>query len=816
MKRTRTLIAVLISFCLLGVVGAPAQEKSVRPGINTAFENPDLNEFLKRLEGESREVAASANKIVAACKLRPGMTVADVGAGTGLFTRQFAAEVGETGKVYAVDIAPKFLDYIKKTCADSKINHVETIQCDQFSTKLPKNSVDFVFICDTYHHFEFPQRTLQSIHDALRPGGKLVLIDFQRIEGKSSDFVMGHVRAGKEVFVGEVQSAAFKVIHEEELLKENYFIEFEKVGQRAKSSPTTVQELYADFDPRKDPLDVQLVREWEDEGIRYRYVTYHIGTFKGTKARMAAFYAFPPGGTKLPALMHMHGGGQRAFLHEVTFYARRGYACLSVNWGGREMENAKPGDPNTDWGAVDPTQHNVPGYANLLPGEKYLDPAESPRNNNWYLLTLGCRRGLTFLEQQPEVDPDRLGIYGHSMGGNLTVYVAGTDDRVKAAAPSVGGSGFRTEPWPLLPQQKRQMPNGDAGLFQATIDFESYAPRITAPLLWLGSTNDFHGIMDDTYRTGDLIPHQQVRYSFAPHLNHRFTPEFSVTRPLWMDQYLKKSFAFPNTPQSSLSLSTSDGVPEFTVTPDTSQPVQEVRILYAVDPHPVARFWRSAPAERKGRGWTAKLPILSVAQPLFAFSNVYYPLDAATPSAPQDRATKTFAISSKLHTVTPKDVEQSGAKATDAPSLLIDDFAHGFQDWYLLSADNPHHWEFSTRKISDPKWRGPAGSRLTLDVQSENPNQLVIVMTDNFFRSYRGKQQEFVAVVKLPGGAEWQTVSLEPLDFRAADGDAPMSSWQDADILSLRAYHDKGKRLIGSKAWQGPQPKMRNLRWSSK
>jgi hypothetical protein len=68
-------------------------------------------------------------------------------------------------------------------------------------------------------------------------------------------------------------------------------------------------------------------------------------------------------------------------------------------------------------------------YFNLRPGPNCLDPFESPRNNNWYLLTLGARRGLTFLEQQPEVDPDRLGVYGHSMGGNLTVYLAGTDNR---------------------------------------------------------------------------------------------------------------------------------------------------------------------------------------------------------------------------------------------------------------------------------------------------------------------------------------------------------------------------------------------------
>jgi predicted methyltransferase len=216
------LSAVLVATPLL------AQEKSVRPGINNPFKDPDLKEYLQNFERESREIAAHARDIVAACKLKPGMAVADVGAGTGLFTRPFAAAVGEKGKVYAVDIAPTFLRHIEKTCAESKLQNVETIQCDQFSTRLPKNSIDLVFICDTYHHFEFPQRTLQSMHDALRPGGRLILIDFHRVLGKSSLFVLGHVRAGQETFVREITTAGFKVVGAENFLKENYFVRFEK------------------------------------------------------------------------------------------------------------------------------------------------------------------------------------------------------------------------------------------------------------------------------------------------------------------------------------------------------------------------------------------------------------------------------------------------------------------------------------------------------------------------------------------------------------------------------------------------------------
>ena len=319
---------------------------------------------------------------------------------------------------------------------------------------------------------------------------------------------------------------------------------------RAAEVPKTVESLWADYDPRQEPLDAKVVREWEEGGIVFRYVTYHIGTFKGVPARMAAFYAFPKGGRRLPGLLHLHGGGQRAFLGEVSYYAKRGYACLSINWGGREMENAKPGDPNTDWGAVDPTQNNVPGYFSLKPGPKQLDPVESPRNNNWYLLTIGARRGLTFLEKQPEVDPDRLGVYGLSMGGSLTVYVAGTDKRIKAAVPQVGGSGFVDLSVAALARADEARSQRRSGSFTGPRWTSSRMLRTSKrPLLYLGATNDFNGIMDHTYRTGALVPHGNVRYAFAPHLNHRFTPEFEVTSPLWLDQHLKGTFQFPATPR---------------------------------------------------------------------------------------------------------------------------------------------------------------------------------------------------------------------------------------------------------------------------
>jgi len=208
---------------------APAQEKSVNPGINKPFDSPDLKKFLGAFEGESREIYAKRKEIVQACNVKPGMAVADIGAGTGLFTRMFAQEVGSKGKVFAVEIAPAFLEHIAKTAKEAKLTNIALVKCTQTSAELPANSVDVAFICDTYHHFEFPHKTMTSIHKALRPGGAVIVIDFHRIQGKSSDWVMGHVRAGQEKFEQEIADSGFKKVGEEKFLKENYLSRFRKV-----------------------------------------------------------------------------------------------------------------------------------------------------------------------------------------------------------------------------------------------------------------------------------------------------------------------------------------------------------------------------------------------------------------------------------------------------------------------------------------------------------------------------------------------------------------------------------------------------------
>ncbi len=217
---------IFVCACLTAV--AAAQESSVKPGINDSYDKTTVEKKVKQFERANRDVVQKKNDILDICLLKPGMDVADVGAGTGLFTRLFAAKVKPQGKVYAVDITRKFIEHIERTCQEQNIKNVEGVVCPPHSINLKPNSVDLVFTCNTYHHFEYPQKTLASVHAALRKGGRLIVIDFSKKEGVGPKWVMSHVRAGKKTVTEEITKAGFKLIDEVPLMKTQYVLRFEK------------------------------------------------------------------------------------------------------------------------------------------------------------------------------------------------------------------------------------------------------------------------------------------------------------------------------------------------------------------------------------------------------------------------------------------------------------------------------------------------------------------------------------------------------------------------------------------------------------
>jgi len=215
----------------LAVPPADFQEASVKPGVNDSFSHPNVAQFVERFEREGREVYDKRREIVEAAGIHSGWTVADIGAGTGLFEPLLSRAVGPRGKVYAVDISAEFLEHIAERARAGHLENVTTILATDRSSNLSPRSIDLAFLCDVYHHFEYPQHTLESIREALRPGGEMVVIDFDRVAGKSSPWILKHMRAGKETFIREIETAGFRMVEEKQgLLETSYFLRFRKEG----------------------------------------------------------------------------------------------------------------------------------------------------------------------------------------------------------------------------------------------------------------------------------------------------------------------------------------------------------------------------------------------------------------------------------------------------------------------------------------------------------------------------------------------------------------------------------------------------------
>lgn len=220
----RTLLSAL---CLL-ILALPAAAGAQGDSHNDRYVDPDLDlqRMIDTFESETREVYAQRQLIVDHLALAPGSTVADVGAGTGAFLEPLLAAIGEEGHLFAVDISPRFVEHLRDQAREGGHDNVTAVLNAHDSVTLPEASVDVVFLCDTYHHFDDPAAMLASIHRALRPGGHLAVVDFDRVEGVSRQWILDHVRASKEVFLGEIEAAGFELIEEVEAeeLVDNFFL----------------------------------------------------------------------------------------------------------------------------------------------------------------------------------------------------------------------------------------------------------------------------------------------------------------------------------------------------------------------------------------------------------------------------------------------------------------------------------------------------------------------------------------------------------------------------------------------------------------
>ncbi len=530
--------------------------------------------------------------------------------------------------------------------------------------------------------------------------------------------------------------------------------------------PESAVALWEDYDPRHEPLDIEVVQEWENEGVITRYVTFTVGTFKGKKSRIAGYYCLPAGKTKLPAFVWAHGGGQRAERHRGEYFARQGYASIDINWLGRPLEDGI--DINTDWGNVDPTQG--PRFyskalrqgwkRSLLPDEYTIDAVSSPRNSNWFLLAVAARRGITFLEQQPEVNADRIGLSGFSMGGMITALTA-IDSRLKAVVPFVGGTGFKYVDFPGgIEGSSIRGHFQNLELYKSTIDASAYWPFVRCPVCFISSTNDFHSVFDRIYRSMALVPHSDWRVSTNLHQNHGPGPEQWAMLNLWFDQYLKGiDQHIPVTPPSTFSVS--GGMASFAVTPEDQDRLVATEIYFSYDPNPRTRFWERAQARQDEQTLSARVPVFEDV-PLYVFALCRYKLGHV--QTLERGETSTYTLNSVEHSFVPEKVNLESLVSLANPHEPIDDFENGFGNWSSRDQQT-----IKTYKFQSPRLERKKKKKLAIVVNPCGKKLNVRLRTDSGFLSRSNNIGSFSAGKTVEGQGP-QTIVLRREDFKGPEG----------------------------------------------
>jgi ubiquinone/menaquinone biosynthesis C-methylase UbiE len=183
----------------------------------------DPQAYIAALEDPKRDAYQKPAEVVAALGLRPGEVVADIGSGSGYFALRLAAAVGPGGRVYAVDVSPDMVRHLSRRVRDARLPQLVSILADPDDPLLPE-PVDRFFVCDTWHHVEDQDRYLATLRSLLKPGGQVVMIDFQKRE-----LPVGPppaMKIAREDLVRQMEGAGFRLAAEHGFLPYQYFLVF--------------------------------------------------------------------------------------------------------------------------------------------------------------------------------------------------------------------------------------------------------------------------------------------------------------------------------------------------------------------------------------------------------------------------------------------------------------------------------------------------------------------------------------------------------------------------------------------------------------
>jgi SAM-dependent methyltransferase len=186
---TAFILLLSVAFALPAIAGEPAVPRyttvpATPDGIGKVYMGREISHVMgfhgaQWLERNERIEEERPDLVLKALELRPGMAVADIGAGTGYYTWRIAQRVGAGGTVYAVDVQPEMIDALTKQMSRRRIANVKPVLGTADDAKLPPNSLDLALMVDVYHELEYPYEMLATIVRALKRGGRLVFVEFR-------------------------------------------------------------------------------------------------------------------------------------------------------------------------------------------------------------------------------------------------------------------------------------------------------------------------------------------------------------------------------------------------------------------------------------------------------------------------------------------------------------------------------------------------------------------------------------------------------------------------------------------------------------
>ncbi|HJY81511.1 MAG TPA: methyltransferase domain-containing protein, partial [Candidatus Binatia bacterium] len=199
-----------------------------------------LDQYIALLEDPKRDEWQKPDAVIQALNLKDGQVVADIGAGSGYFTLRLARAVGQKGRVFAVDVDKGMLDYLHQRLDKEKIQNVQTMHVPAHDPLLIDGSLDLAFVCDTYHHLEDREVYLRKLRKALKPDGRLAIVDFYKRDGIPVGPPMS-MRLGEETVEKELQEAGLKITEKLTFLPYQYILIAEPMTSEPAVSPVTQQ-----------------------------------------------------------------------------------------------------------------------------------------------------------------------------------------------------------------------------------------------------------------------------------------------------------------------------------------------------------------------------------------------------------------------------------------------------------------------------------------------------------------------------------------------------------------------------------------------